>query len=211
LALLSNLQKIFIEKVFPPRYANLSPQEAMENFSAQYIRSFQSINFENFIDEEYVQENENEFIYELRLENEILFNRKNFISFVVKNNNYEGGAHGSNSIYGYVINLNTGEIVTEENFAGDNYKKNLSSVIAHKIASSKGLSDVYQLESMGYNAVEDIVPNDNFTIDNDGITYYFNEYEIAAYFVGITKVFIPYEELKSYIINNSLFYSLTGF
>jgi len=209
-SMLSDLQKVFIENFFPPRYANLSPQEAIENFSAKYIRDFKSIKAEDYIQEDYILEDENSFMYELCLENEIMYNQNNLISFVVKNINYEGGAHGSNSIYGYVIDLNTGKIILEDDFAGRNYKKNLAPIIAKKIATSKGLNNVSQLESIGYFAIEDIVPNDNFTIDENGITYYFNEYEIAAYFVGITEVFIPFSELKTYITKDNPIYSLAG-
>jgi len=207
---LSDLQKLFIENIFPFQYANLSPQDAVNIFSAQYISDFQSIKFNDYFDDDYILEDENNFIYELNLENEIVYNRNNFISFVVKITNYEGGAHGSNSIYGYVIDLNTGKILTEDDFAGSNYKKNISSIIVQKIATAKGVDNVSQLENIGYNAIEDIVPNENFTIDDKGITYYYNEYEIAAYFVGITEVFISYEELKTYITNDNPISSLAG-
>ena len=208
--LLDDLKKVFVETVFPPQYANRSPQDAVNSFSAQYIRDFQAIKFNNYFDEDYILEDENSFIYELSLENEILYNRNNFISFVVKNVNYEGGAHGSNSIYGYVIDLNTGKMLSEDDFAGTNYKKNLASLIVKKIVAAKELDDVSQLESIGYDPVDEIVPNGNFTIDDKGITYYFNEYEIAAYFVGITKVFIPYEELRPYITDENPISSLAG-
>lgn len=209
-SLLDDLQKIFNEKFFPSQYANLSPKEAANNFSTQYINDFKSAKISNFFDEDYMLEDENDFIYELDLENEILFSKDNFISFVVKNTNYEGGAHGSNSIHGYVIDLHTGKILTDEDLIGDNYKKNISSLLVQKIAEEKEVKDISQLESMGYNAIEDIVPNENFTIDDKGITYYFNEYEIAAYFVGTTEVFIPYGELKNYINKDSPITALAG-
>ena len=207
---LGDLQKIFIEKFFPPQYSNLSPQEAMEKFSAKYISDFKAIKPEDFFEEDHILEDENNFMYELSLENEIRYNRNNFISFVVKSIIYEGGAHGSNSIYGYVIDLNTGKILTEEDFAGKNYKKNLASLIAQKIAASKDLKDASQLENIGFFSIENIVPNENFILDDKGITYYFNEYEIAAYFVGTTEVFIPYEELKAYITNDNQISLITG-
>ena len=207
---LSDLQKFFIEKSFPVQFANLTPQDAVNKYSLQYINDFQSIKFDDFFADDYILEDENNYIYEQNLENEILYNSNNFISFVVKNINYEGGSNGSNSIYGYVIDLNTMKFLAEEDFAGNNYKKNLSSIIVQKIADAKGLTDISQLEeSMGYK-IEEIVPNENFTIDDKGITYYFNEYEIAAYFVGITEVFISYEELKSYITNDNPVSSLAG-
>ena len=210
---LGDLHKLFIEKVFSPQYISFSPQEAVKNFSEQYIRDFQSVEFNDFFDKEeddYMLEDENNFIYELNLEDEVLYNRNNLISFVVKNINYEGGAHGSNSIYGYVIDLDTGKFLTEEDFAGKKYQKNVSSILIQKIVAAKGLSDASELENIGYNAIENIVPNGNFTIDDKGITYYFNEYEIAAYFVGITEVFISYEELKAYITNDNPISSLAG-
>jgi len=209
-AQLGDLQKLFIGKVFPPQYANLSPKEAVKNFTANYISDFQSIQLKDYFGEDYILEDENNFIYELNLEDEIVYNRNNFISFVVKNTNYEGGAHGSYSVNGYVIDLNTGKLLTEDDFAGNNYKKNLAPLIVQKIVAAKGLGSASELEEIGYNAIEDIVPNENFTINDKGITYYYNEYEIAAYFVGTTEVFIPYEELKAYITDDSPISLLAG-
>jgi len=211
---LNDLQKLFIEKffkTFPFKYSNLPPQEAMNSFSNQYINDFKSIKVDDYFNSDYILEDENNFLYELNLENTILYNRNNFISFIVKKTIYEGGAHGSNSIEGYVFDLNTGKLLTEEDFAGIKYRKNIAAVIIQKIAASKGLNDVSQLASLGYAAIEEIAPNDNFTIDDNGITYYFNEYEIAAYFVGITEVFISYDELKAYITNDNPISSLVGF
>jgi hypothetical protein len=209
--MLNDLQKLFVERFFPPQYSNFPPKEAVENFVNQYINDYKSIKAEDFFEEDYILEDENEFIYELYLENEILYYKNNLISFVVKNMNYEGGAHASNSVYCYVIDLNKGNILTEADFAEYNYKENLAPIIAKKIATAKGLDDVSQLEGIGYTGLEDIVPNDNFIINDKGITYYFNEYEIAAYFIGVTEVFIPYEELKDFITKDNPIYSLAGF
>ena len=56
-----------------------------------------------------------------------------------------------------------------------------------------------ELENIGYFSIEEIFPNGNFLIDEKGITYTFNEYEIAAYVVGPTHVCIPFEEI-SYLL-----------
>jgi hypothetical protein len=208
--LLNNLQKLFIEKFLPPRYAAFPPQDAINHFSKQYILDFKSLKMEDFVDEEQAPKDTADFAYELNLKNEIIYNQNRFISFIVKSNNYEGGAHGSNNISGYVIDLNTGKFLTEDDFSGNNYNKNLASIIVHKIAEANHLKNVSQLEEIGYNHIDDIVPNENFTIDDKGITYYFNEYEIAAYFVGLTKVFIPYEELNAFLAKDSPISSLAG-
>jgi len=210
---LGDLQKMFIEKVFPSQYVNLSPQEAIDSFSTQYLKDFQAIKWNDSFDEDAMLEDDDSFIYELSVEDKVLYNKDNLISFVVKNTNNEGGggADISNSVYGYVFDLKTGKMLTEDDFAGDDYKKNVSSILAEKIAAANGLGDVSQLVTVGgYNSIEDIAPNGNFIIDDKGITYYFNENQIAAGFVGITEVFIPYEELKASITNDNPISSLAG-
>jgi hypothetical protein len=203
---LHKLQSVFIERMFSMKYAGLSPEQAIDSFKKQYIKDFHG---EKFSDGDYDLEDESGFQYYLDLKNTITYNGNNLVSFLVENEIFEGGAHGAHSVFGYVIDLNTGEYITEDTFAGTDYKKNLSEVIVKKIAEANKVTDPKQLEDKGYNNIGDIVPNGNFTIDEKGITYYFNEYEIAAYFIGITKVFIPYEELKIFITDDNPIASLT--
>jgi len=198
--LLHKLQSEFIERTFSIKYAGLSPQQAVDSFKNQYITDFQG---EKFSADDYDLGDENGFQYHLDLKNTITYNGNNLVSFLVETENFEGGAHGSHSAFGYVIDLNTADYVTEDSFAGTDYKKNLSEIIVQKIADANKVSDPKQLENMGYNSISDISPNGNFTIDEKGITYYFNEYDIASYFIGITKVFIPYDELKVFITDDS--------
>jgi len=199
-ALLHKLQSEFVERTFSMQYAGLLPQLAVDSFKTQYFTDFQG---EKFSDEDYDLEDESGYQYHLDLKNTITYNGNNLISFLVESENFEGGAHGSHSAFGYVINLNTGNYTVEDSLFGTEYKQHLSEIIINKIAEANKVSDPKQLEDMGYNSVSDIVPNGNFTIDEKGITYYFNEYEIASYFIGITKVFIPYDELKIFITDDS--------
>ncbi|MDR0768947.1 MAG: DUF3298 and DUF4163 domain-containing protein [Dysgonamonadaceae bacterium] len=198
---LRNLQSVFIERVFPLKYVGLPPQQAVDSFKTQYFKDFQC---EKFADEDYGNlEDESDFLYYMDLKNEITYNGNGLVSFLVQNETFEGGAHGAHGVFGYVIDLNTGEYITEDAFAEVNYKKNVAEIIVRKIADANNVSDPAQLENIGYNSIDDIVPNGNFTIDEQGITYYFNEYEIAAYFIGTTKVFIPYKELEIFIADDS--------
>ena len=57
-------------------------------------------------------------------------------------------------------------------------------------------SETSPMENIGFFSVEEIFPNGNFLVDGDGITYTFNEYEIAAYVVRETNVFLPYAEIQ---------------
>lgn len=211
--ILKTLQSLFIEKTLENSHSILTPQKALDAFASQYINEFNNFIKEDEADNRQNTENlgselqeENEYLYYLILENQITYNKNNLLSFLVKKQVYEGGAHGSSSIHGYVINLETGNLINEDYFAGVNYSKNLSNLMTQKLARENGLSKPQDLENIGYINIADIAPNNNFTFDEKGITYYFNEYEIGAYFLGITSIFVPYEELNVYVANDSPIY-----
>jgi Protein of unknown function (DUF3298) len=45
-----------------------------------------------------------------------------------------------------------------------------------------------ELIEKGFFDLSDLKPNNNFLITQNGITYGFNEYEIAPYYMGLIKV-----------------------
>ena len=44
--------------------------------------------------------------------------------------------------------------------------------------------------------IQEVEPNDNFYITEDGVTFIYNHYEIAPYAMGIIKITIPWNELE---------------
>lgn len=208
----SNLLKVMIEKTLGKEFENTSPQKATIDFIDSYI-----VNFKHFIsatenseykEDENIYEDETGYSYYIVLKNKIVYNKNNFVSFTVETLSYEGGAHSSKAIRGYVYNLTTDKLLKEDDFSGNRYENNISLVLAKKIAETNELENINDLENLGYNNLDEIKPNNNFTLDDKGITYYFNENDIAGTMVGITEVFIPYEELAIYIQKDSPISSL---
>ncbi|MDR1683339.1 MAG: RsiV family protein [Candidatus Symbiothrix sp.] len=194
-ASLESLQRIFMEKTFGEAFVGLSPQQALDTCAAEY---FQFLN-------DAKQDNDNSVpisAYYNRISNIVVLNGSRFISSVVYSEGYFGGAHGWKEITGFVIDLATGKLLTENDFAGEKYEQNMSDVLVRKIMEKNAVTTEMELENLGYD-VSVIRPNGNFSIDNHGLTYYFNEYEIAPYSLGGTKITIPYEELEIYILSNS--------
>jgi hypothetical protein len=204
---LNKLQSLFVEKMFGESFKNINPKQAAADYTQQYIADFKQ--FENPVIDTTYQDEENQYVdetgyaYYTRLKNTILYNQNGFLSFTVESCVYEGGAHSSKSISGYVYNLATGELLQEDQFSGKNYPRNLAGILAHKLAEANGLKGPEELENLGYVSPDDIAPNGNFTIDNKGITYYFNEGEIAGISDGVIKVFIPYDQLDVCVVKDS--------
>ncbi|MCL1937069.1 MAG: RsiV family protein [Candidatus Azobacteroides sp.] len=200
--LLKPIQNIFVEQFFGDSFKNLSPEQAVLKYIKQYIEGFKSVESLDHDtvanDDEYYKDESGYSCY-ARLKDHILFNRSDFLSFTVELLSYEGGAHSSKSIYGYVIDLKTGELLQEEQFAGNEYYSRISEILIDSIVKSNEVEKPEDLENLGYNSLSDIHPNNNFTIDDKGITYYFNENEIGGTMLGLTQIFIPYEEFKLYL------------
>jgi hypothetical protein len=201
-AKLRSLQSALIGKFFADNFNSLTPKEALDSFALQQRSYFQSILSEEFLDEISLQDSV--FAFYFNIKNKVVFCDGNLVSFLVENDGYEGGAHPYHNISGYVYSLAVGDFITEDAFAGTDYRKNLAVIISEKIRKYRNCKEDEKLEDVGFDSNE-ILPNGNFTIDNQGITYYYNEYEIAPYYIGMTKVFIPFEELAIYLKSENPF------
>ncbi|GHV11056.1 hypothetical protein FACS1894162_6120 [Bacteroidia bacterium] len=204
--ILQPLQNLFIEKMFGGSFADESPREAVDEYAKQYVNVFQNVESNRdtaYIDEENQYVDETGFLYYMWLKNKILYNGNGFVSFTVESLVYEGGAYASKTVSGYVVNTSTCKLLTEDLFAGKNYKKHISEILVQKLAETNKLKNPKDLEYLGYSSLSDIVPNGNFTLDEQGITYYFNEGDIAGTSVGMICVFIPYNELKVYLADET--------
>ena len=56
----------------------------------------------------------------------------------------------------------------------------------------------------GFFNIEDIVPNNNFYLNEEGIHYAFNQYEIAPYVMGEINVTVPYSDLEDILLPNGI-------
>lgn len=95
-----------------------------------------------------------------------------------------------------VFDLKTGERITEAEIFVEDYQDDLAKIIVDAIALCNNVDKASDLENIGFFNINEIYPNKNFYVDDIGITYTFNEYEIAAYVVGATSVRIPYEKIR---------------
>ncbi len=207
---LKKIQSIFIDKFLGNNYSDLSPEKALDAYKVQYIEEFKQFETEikeeeKRLNEKYHTEDEDEnvdetgFSYYLISKDTVLFNKNNILSFQIESSSYIGGAHGYNSSYAYVINLETGDLIKESHIFGEDTKEYISKLIIDKILKQNDLKDPKDLENIGYTDVQEIAPNGNFIVDEKGITYIFNEDEIAPRVVGRIKVFLPYEEISVYM------------
>ncbi|MDR1746922.1 MAG: DUF3298 and DUF4163 domain-containing protein [Tannerella sp.] len=198
---LKQLQRQFNTSFFGEEYAIRPVQEAMQAFANETVDDFNNNlslledgkEFE--ADGETAANSENLQAQWLDAENKVLYNANGLISLSIIRSEFVGGAHPDHSIKNQVISLNGGVKVQESEIFTEGYESELAKIIVKAIADYRQVS-VSELEDLGYFSVNEIAPNKNFYVDDTGITYTFNYYEIAPYAVGATTVTIPYGKIR---------------
>ena len=118
---------------------------------------------------------------------DIAYNKNDILSYTVNFENYTGGAHGAHSFTNHVIDMKTGNLIKEDDIFIEGFQEDLAQILIDRIAKQNTVENPKELENIGFFSIDEIFPNGNFLIDDNGITYTFNEYEIAAYVVGCNE------------------------
>ncbi|RRD60585.1 DUF3298 and DUF4163 domain-containing protein [Tannerella forsythia] len=195
---LKAVQQQFVRAFLGDDYMQSSPREAVNQYAENYLNDFKKreTDFESDVEEHGSEPNDEWYSsYEI-LSDSIYYNQNDLLSMVVSKEYDTGGAHNAHHYTNRVIDLKTGERVTEAAVFIEDYQDDLAKIIVDAIALYNNVDKASDLENIGFFNVNEIYPNKNFYVDEVGITYTFNEYEIAAYVVGATSVRIPYEKIR---------------
>ncbi len=206
---LKKLKANFISTMFDQAYADSLPEAAANAYVDYYIRSYKE-DAKLFYADNTVSEDEDSdetpksyYSYFETLINRVIFNKYNLLSFQVEQKNYKGGANSFTSFRNYVIDLHTGEFLTEESIFNPDYEKTLHPLLINKLLQQNNVKDISELEDLGYFGIEEIAPNHNFYIDSNGITYIFNKGESSALSLDEIRVTFSFDELQSVLKPNS--------
>lgn len=107
---------------------------------------------------------------------------------------YSGGAHGMTNISYQNIDLNNGNSLAYNDVFIDDTTGLLSELLTKQLYIDKEIPLDISLTKAGY-FVDSIGPNHNIFINNAGIGFLYNSYEIAPYSFGQTSVFLNYEKI----------------
>ena len=140
--------------------------------------------------------------YEQVLHYQIILNESGILVLRCYNYEYTGGAHGMSYTNNFVFDLETGKLISIDEIFNKQWKNVLTSQISSAISQDEP-EFVGQLTKLGYWENE-IEPNENWYINREGIGFYYNQYEIAPYVMGVSDIFIPFSELEHIISKSSV-------
>ena len=117
---------------------------------------------------------------------------RNLQSYCMSSTDYTGGAHGMYGESYTVFDMKTGEVVKEQDLFIDDYEEDLAVLIGESLYDD--------LDEETWDAIyEEPAPNGNFFVDETGVTWVYNPYEIAPYAMGAIPVTVTWDNLKPYL------------
>ena len=166
---------------------------------------------ENKSNKEYADENPDIDYYETTYSNdvsvEVIRADAKIFSFVVYDYLYQGGAHGMTGESGYTFDVATGKQLSHSDFGDEaTIKDTAMNYIIKTIDESTQESKDMLFQDDGIIAgYEDAIKTSfdgeacpEWYLDNRGIVFLFQQYEIAPYAAGIISFTVPYSELEGF-------------
>lgn len=121
-----------------------------------------------------------------------------YINYFVEEYQYMGGAHGMNGTFPFVFRLSDGQEVDWTVVApGVSEEKMCDLLLKHRMDDMKDMVDGEEgIDETNIFFSETIEPSPWFSVDNEGLTFYYQPYDLAPYAFGVITVPVPWAELK---------------
>lgn len=174
--------------LFGEDYMSLEPDAAATAYADSLIEEYRAENLPMLDMEELAGA---QMSWEDYTEGRIAYSMDNIFSYIADKYTYRGGAHGMSSRYACNFDLRTGKQISEEDFFRKGYDGELTALLTSHLKES-----LASTEDMDMLFVQEIEPNGNFYLSDKGVTYIYNQYEIAPYSMGIIEVTLPWEEIR---------------
>ena len=138
------------------------------------------------------------------IESHVQLYEKDLLVYRVDYNEYTGGAHGMYMSTFLNMDLTLMRpLRLDDIFVGD-FQEALTDLIWNQLMADNKVTTHEALEDMGYASTGDIAPTENFYLSKEGITFYYNIYDITPYSMGPVKVTIPYSMMEHLLGSNPI-------
>ncbi|WP_299393172.1 DUF3298 and DUF4163 domain-containing protein [uncultured Gelidibacter sp.] len=159
---------------------NISVKEAVSMFDNEY-KSFKK----DFQDSSQK--------WEVKVDGSVMYESAEVVCISLKSYIDTGGAHGNSRLTYLNFNPETGALLDQDDIINNASDFKTLAEKAFK-AQTKPEDDTETIEDFFYGEDFQLPANMGFT--KDGLVLLYNNYEIASYAQGVTKVVLPYEDVK---------------
>lgn len=195
-----SLNSFFLSLCFGDKYRTLTPQEAVEKYKETYVTNYRNDLEPMYKKDEQEPENKESMLswysYYKTIESQVQFYQKDLLVYRTRYDEFTGGAHGVYNTTFLNIDLNSLEPIRLEDLFIPDYKEALTDLLWNQLMADNHVTTHQELEDMGYATTGDLEPTENFYLNEEGITFYYNIYDITPYVMGPVKISLPYEAVQ---------------
>lgn len=207
-ALKDSLNAYFISACFGDKYIGEKPAEVIKLYAQNYIEEYR-----HDIEPMYNEEKKNAedgtsvgewYSYYKSIESHVQLYQKDLLVYRIDYNEYTGGAHGMYTTTFLNMDLTLMRPLRLNNIFIGEYKEALTDLIWNQLMADNKVTTHEALEDLGYGSTGDIAPTENFYLSKEGISFYYNVYDITPYAMGPVKVTIPFSMMEHLLGSNPI-------
>ena len=123
---------------------------------------------------------------------------KQYVNYFIDQYEYLGGAHGMNVNVPLVFDTKTGQRVEWQELAPGVSEARMSELLLqHRMDDLKDMiGDEESIDESDIFFSESVEPSPWFSVDKEGLTFYYQPYDLAPYAFGIITIPVPWSDLK---------------
>ena len=203
-----SLNHYFMAFALGNEIAHLQPKEAVEAYANSYTHKYRS-GLEPMYLKEMEEQTDNQtmgawYSYYKKVESHITRCEGILLTYSCRYEEYTGGAHGMYVTSFLNLDLRTLAPVTLDDLFVGEYTDELTRLLWEQLMKDNGVATQEELRDLGYASTGELTPTENFYIDDRGITFYYNVYDIAPYVMGPVTITLKREDVAHLIGDASL-------
>ncbi len=202
-----SLNTFFLSACFGEKYMTMKPEEAIKKYTEKYVSDYLKDLEPMYLKDEKEKEDdatmEAWYSYYKGIEGHVQLYTKNLLIYRIDYNEYTGGAHGIYMTTYLNMDLRRLSPIRLEDLFVSDYSEALTDLLWNQLMADNKATTRQELEDMGYATTGDLEPTENFYLGKEGITFYYNVYEIAPYVMGPIKITLPYDAMQHLLSDDS--------
>jgi hypothetical protein len=160
-------------------------ETSLEEIAKKYIQEF---------DQLVADSPEYPFSWDIEVEGSVFYQSDKVLSVALNAYAYTGGAHPN-----FYLDLINFDLANGKKLALSDLFNNLDKlkvVVENKFREVREIDPKSTISDAGFFWGEPFALPESFALQEDGVYFYYNPYEAAAYALGATEFTIPYEDIK---------------
>ncbi len=138
--------------------------------------------------------------WESRRSVKVIVNEQGLFEMEIKGSSFTGGAHGNSFTYFHLFDFDNGKLLEINDLIKPKALRTLTKSAEQKFRAQQNLKPDQSLDAAGFFFENDeFALPETFRYHENGLTFLYNPYEIAAYSMGEIKVEFSSEEIKDWV------------